>query len=108
MKVEKKLAYGPNIIPLIGSAIKIQLYHTPEMFRSGPINESQTIVNAAKTAINDTNDDSFNLFIQFHLLIARAAFVILRYTLTFLKNDSKNLTVITMYALKERSIIVHI
>ena len=66
MKVEKNPAYDPKIIPLIGSAMKIQLYHTLEMSGSGPTSESQTTLNAAKTAISETADDSLSFSTHIH------------------------------------------
>jgi hypothetical protein len=64
MKLEKKPANGPNMIPVMGSDTKIQLYQTPEKGNGGPIKESQTTLNAAKTATNETKAESFNFFIK--------------------------------------------
>ena len=62
MKLEKKPANGPNMIPVRGSDMKIQLYQTPEKGKGGPTNESQTTLNAAKTATNETKAESFSFF----------------------------------------------
>jgi hypothetical protein len=50
------------MIPLIGSDMKIQLYQTPEKGKGGPINESQTTLNEAKAAINETKTESLSFF----------------------------------------------
>jgi len=62
IKVEKKPANGPNMIPAMGSDMKTQLYQTPEKGKGRLTSESQITVNAAKTAIRETNFESLNLF----------------------------------------------
>jgi len=51
--------------------MKIQLYHTPEKGNGGPVNESQIILKAAKTATNETKDEffHFSLFIVFRYIL---------------------------------------
>lgn len=62
IKLEKKPANGPNIIPVMGADMKTQLYQTPEKGKGGPINESQITFNAAKTAIEEIKTESFSFF----------------------------------------------
>lgn len=69
MKLERKPAYGPNNIPLIGVAIKIQLYQTPENGKGKLINESQITLKAAKTEINEIKDDFLNFSINEYMLV---------------------------------------
>ena len=64
ISVEKKLVYGSKTMPFIGSAMKIQLNHTPEISRNGPASESQTMLNAAKTATSETKDEFFHFLIE--------------------------------------------
>jgi len=63
------------MIPVIGSDMKIQLYQTPEKGNGGPNSESQTTLNAAKIAINETKAESFSFFTK-----TPKAFVIHRFS----------------------------
>jgi hypothetical protein len=77
IKVEKKLANGPSMIPAMGSDMKTQLYQTPEKGKGRLISESQITANAAKTAIRETNFESLNLFTE-----TTEAFVIIVFDFT--------------------------
>jgi len=61
IRVDRKPAYGPSTIPVIGSAMKIQLRQTPDESSGNPINESQMTLRDAKRATRETNKDFFML-----------------------------------------------
>jgi hypothetical protein len=64
MKLEKKPADGPSMIPVIGSDMKIALSQTPEKGKGNPTHESQTTLNAAKTAISEMKAESLVFFTE--------------------------------------------
>ena len=69
MKLERKPAYGPSSIPLMGVTMKIQLSQTPEYGKGVLISKSQITLKAAKTEAREMKDDFLNFSLNEKALI---------------------------------------